>query len=186
MHRPSVGLTYGPGQRATLIPVNGRRLTPSGSAGSFIDVRNIPLSTVPQTMRSTCIEFSRQSRLQVMFDFNILSASRTSAVNGTLTALEALATLLSGTHLLFECVSTHTVAVVPRNLTVCWHTYILRVYTRTRAIGLNDGETDQAVRHASPDVKHTGRARQSLSLGGDDDDIRRARHRPFCWLRRCR
>ena len=37
---------YGIGQRATLILVNGRRLAPSGSAGSFTDVMNIPLSAV--------------------------------------------------------------------------------------------------------------------------------------------
>lgn len=37
---------YGIGQRATLILVNGRRLAPSGSAGSFTDISNIPLSAI--------------------------------------------------------------------------------------------------------------------------------------------
>lgn len=37
---------YGIGQRATLILVNGRRLAPSGTEGSFTDVSNIPLSAV--------------------------------------------------------------------------------------------------------------------------------------------
>ena len=35
---------YGIGQRATLILVNGQRLAPSGTAGSYTDVSNIPLS----------------------------------------------------------------------------------------------------------------------------------------------
>jgi iron complex outermembrane recepter protein len=37
---------YGIGQRATLILVNGRRLAPSGSAGTFTDVSNIPISAI--------------------------------------------------------------------------------------------------------------------------------------------
>lgn len=37
---------FGIGQRATLILVNNRRLAPSGSAGSFTDVLNIPISAV--------------------------------------------------------------------------------------------------------------------------------------------
>jgi len=37
---------YGIGQRATLILVNGQRLAPSGQAGSFTDVSNIPLSAI--------------------------------------------------------------------------------------------------------------------------------------------
>jgi outer membrane receptor protein involved in Fe transport len=37
---------YGIGQRATLVLVNGRRPAPSGSAGSFTDVLNIPVSAV--------------------------------------------------------------------------------------------------------------------------------------------
>jgi outer membrane receptor protein involved in Fe transport len=37
---------FGLGSRATLILVNGRRLAPSGSAGSFIDISNIPMSAV--------------------------------------------------------------------------------------------------------------------------------------------
>jgi iron complex outermembrane receptor protein len=37
---------YGIGQRATLVLVNGRRLAPSGSAGTFTDVANIPISAI--------------------------------------------------------------------------------------------------------------------------------------------
>jgi len=37
---------YGIGQRATLILVNGQRLAPSGSEGSFTDISNIPLSAI--------------------------------------------------------------------------------------------------------------------------------------------
>ena len=34
------------GSRATLVLVNGQRLAPSGSAGAFTDVANIPLSAI--------------------------------------------------------------------------------------------------------------------------------------------
>jgi len=37
---------YGIGQRATLILVDGQRLAPSGSEGSFTDISNIPLSAI--------------------------------------------------------------------------------------------------------------------------------------------
>lgn len=37
---------YGVGQRSTLVLVNGRRLAPSGTAGSFTDVLNLPISAV--------------------------------------------------------------------------------------------------------------------------------------------
>ena len=37
---------YGLGSRATLILVNGRRLAPSGSAGAFTDISNLPLSAI--------------------------------------------------------------------------------------------------------------------------------------------
>lgn len=37
---------YGLGARATLILVNGRRLAPSGSAGTFTDISNIPLTAI--------------------------------------------------------------------------------------------------------------------------------------------
>lgn len=37
---------YGVGQRSTLVLVNGRRLAPGGTAGSFTDVLNLPISAV--------------------------------------------------------------------------------------------------------------------------------------------
>jgi len=37
---------YGIGQRSTLVLVNGRRLAPGGTAGSFTDVLNLPISAV--------------------------------------------------------------------------------------------------------------------------------------------
>jgi len=37
---------YGIGQRATLILVNGQRLAPGGSLGSYVDVMNLPISAV--------------------------------------------------------------------------------------------------------------------------------------------
>lgn len=37
---------FGVGQRATLVLVNGRRLAPSGSAGSYTDILNLPITLV--------------------------------------------------------------------------------------------------------------------------------------------
>ena len=37
---------YGLGSQATVVLVNGRRLAPSGSAGTFTDISNIPLSAI--------------------------------------------------------------------------------------------------------------------------------------------
>ena len=60
-------------------------------------------------------EFSRQSDLQVLFDFNILRGMRTHAVDGELDASAALQTMLKGTTLTFDFVNDRTLAVTPRS-----------------------------------------------------------------------
>jgi outer membrane receptor protein involved in Fe transport len=56
-------------------------------------------------------EFSRQSDLQVLFDFNVLMGMQTRAVRGNLQASDALTAMLAGTGLVFEFVNDHTLAV---------------------------------------------------------------------------
>jgi iron complex outermembrane receptor protein len=58
-------------------------------------------------------EFSRQSNIQVLFDFNILKDLTTEAVHGTYVPSEALKKLLKGTGLKFDWVNDRTIAVTP-------------------------------------------------------------------------
>ena len=69
-------------------------------------------------------EFSRQSDLQVLFDFNILKGLKTRAVAGDLEASTALTSMLQGTNLEFDFVNDHTLAVTPKRPTFLarlWH-----------------------------------------------------------------
>ena len=56
-------------------------------------------------------EFSRQSNLQVLFDFNLLRGIRTHEVHGVLEPSAALATMLADTKLVVEFVNERTVTV---------------------------------------------------------------------------
>jgi iron complex outermembrane receptor protein len=58
-------------------------------------------------------EFSRQSDLQVLFDFNILKGMKTRAVHGDYDASDALKSMLRGTNLVFDFVNERTLAVTP-------------------------------------------------------------------------
>ncbi|MDP9052021.1 MAG: TonB-dependent receptor, partial [Acidobacteriota bacterium] len=69
-------------------------------------------------------EFSRQSDLQVLFDFNILKGLKTRRVTGDLEASAALTSMLQGTNLGFDFVNDHTLAVTPKKPTFIdrlWH-----------------------------------------------------------------
>src|SRR5882757_9637787 len=69
-------------------------------------------------------EFSRQSDLQVLFDFNILRGMKTRAVIGDLDASTALKSMLKGTNLVFDFVNDRTLAVTPKKpslLSRLWH-----------------------------------------------------------------
>jgi outer membrane receptor protein involved in Fe transport len=59
-------------------------------------------------------EFSRQSDLQVLFDFNILRGMKTRAVNGDFSPSDALKRMLKGTNLVFDFVNDRTLAVTPK------------------------------------------------------------------------
>jgi len=69
-------------------------------------------------------EFSRQSDLQVLFDFNLLRGLKTHAVNGDLDPSTALTSMLEGTNLMFDFVNDRTLAVTPKKqsfLRRLWH-----------------------------------------------------------------
>jgi len=69
-------------------------------------------------------EFSHQTDLQVLFDFNVARGMRTQAVNGDLDAETALKTMLKGTNLMFDFVNDRTLAVTPKKpslLQRLWH-----------------------------------------------------------------
>ncbi|MEA3180136.1 MAG: hypothetical protein QOI59_3659, partial [Gammaproteobacteria bacterium] len=84
-------------------------------------------------------EFSRQSDLQVLFDFNILRGMKTRAVIGDLDASTALKSMLKGTNLVFDFVNDRTLAVTPKKPSLfsrLWH----RLKTRPKhASGDDDG-----------------------------------------------
>ena len=76
-------------------------------------------------------EFSRQSDMQVLFDFNILRGMKTRAVNGEFDVSDALTAMLKGTNLGFDFVNDHTLAVTPKKpsmLSKLWH----RAKTRSK------------------------------------------------------
>lgn len=90
-------------------------------------------------------EFSRQSDLQVLFDFNILRGMKTRAVTGDLDASAALKAMLKGTNLVFDFVNDHTLAVTPKKPSVLsrlWHR--LAVHPK-HAPGFDDAGLEQVL-----------------------------------------
>src|SRR3954467_4663292 len=76
-------------------------------------------------------EFSRQSDMQVLFDFNLLSGMKTQAVTGEFDVSDALTAMLKGTNLGFDFVNDHTLAVTPKKPSMfakLWH----RAKTRSK------------------------------------------------------
>lgn len=59
----------------------------------------------------TLNEFSRQSGLQLLFDYNVVRGRRTQAVSGEYEAAAALSRMLAGTGLMFDFVNDRTLAV---------------------------------------------------------------------------
>lgn len=90
-------------------------------------------------------EFSRQSDMQVLFDFNILRGMKTRAVVGDLDAATALKSMLQGTDLVFDFVNDHTLAVTPKKPSVLsrlWH----RLAARPKhAPGYDDAGLEQVL-----------------------------------------
>jgi iron complex outermembrane recepter protein len=86
-------------------------------------------------------EFSRQSDLQVLFDFNLLRGMKTHAVSGDLDASTALTSMLAGTNLVFDFVNDHTLTVTPGKASFfsrLWHRSSLQTVSE-RALGHDDG-----------------------------------------------
>jgi iron complex outermembrane receptor protein len=92
-------------------------------------------------------EFSRQSDLQVLFDFNILRGMKTHAVSGNIDPSTALKTMLKGTNLVFDFVNDRTLAVTPKKpsfLSRLWH----RLKTRPKHV--SDSEDLEQVLISGP------------------------------------
>jgi iron complex outermembrane receptor protein len=88
-------------------------------------------------------EFSRQSDMQVLFDFNLLKGMKTRAVTGDLDVSDALTALLKGTDLGFDFVNDHTLAVTPKKPSMfskLWH----RAKTRSKR-GDDDNGLEQVL-----------------------------------------
>lgn len=90
-------------------------------------------------------EFSRQSDLQVLFDFNIVRGMETRAVTGDLDASTALRSMLKGTNLVFDFVNDHTLAVTPRKPSL-FSRLLHRLKTRTKHTSADyDDELEQVL-----------------------------------------
>src|SRR3954463_10115199 len=63
----------------------------------------------------TLNEFSRQSSLQLLFDYNVVTGRRTHAVSGDLPAIVALQKMLEDTGLSFEYVNDRTLSIAAVN-----------------------------------------------------------------------
>ncbi len=63
----------------------------------------------------TLNEFSRQSSLQLLFDYSVVRGRRTQAVNGDVSAPAALQKMLENTGLAFEYVNERTLSIGPLN-----------------------------------------------------------------------
>ncbi len=94
---------------------------------------------------STLNEFSRQSDLQVLFDFNLLRGVKTRAVTGDLDAATALKTMLTGTNLVFDFVNDHTLAVTPKKPSVLSRLWHRPVSHPKRAPGYDDAGLEQVL-----------------------------------------
>jgi iron complex outermembrane recepter protein len=65
---------------------------------------------------TTLTEFSRQARLQLLFDYNVVKGHKTKPLDGTLTPATALRRLLADTDLDFDFVNERTLAVMQRKV----------------------------------------------------------------------
>jgi iron complex outermembrane recepter protein len=65
---------------------------------------------------STLTEFSRQARLQLLFDYNVVKGHTTKPLDGLLTPAEALRRLLANSDLVFDFVNERTLAVMQRKV----------------------------------------------------------------------
>jgi iron complex outermembrane receptor protein len=65
-----------------------------------------------QDAASALNEFSDQSRLQLLFDYDAVQGVRTRALSGHLRASDALTRMLSGTGLTFEVINDRTISIV--------------------------------------------------------------------------
>jgi iron complex outermembrane recepter protein len=67
---------------------------------------------------TTLTEFSRQARLQLLFDYNVVKGHTTKPLNGVLQPAEALRRLLANSDLDFDFVNERTLAVMQRRAAV--------------------------------------------------------------------
>src|SRR5688572_21126509 len=65
-----------------------------------------------QDAAAALAEFSSQSELQLLFDFDAVQGLRTQAVTGRLRVADALGRMLTGTGLTFEIINARTISIV--------------------------------------------------------------------------
>ena len=65
---------------------------------------------------ATLTEFSRQARLQLLFDYNVVKGHTTKPLDGLFTPADALRRLLAKSDLVFDFVNERTLAVMQRKV----------------------------------------------------------------------
>src|ERR1700716_1721701 len=112
-------------------------------------------------------EFSRQSDLQVLFDFNILRGMKTRAVSGDLDSSTALKAMLKGTNLVFDFVNDRTLAVTPKKpsfFSRLWH----RLKTRPKHASDDDVLEQVLISGSGESGTHPLLGGETLQLGRAD------------------
>jgi iron complex outermembrane receptor protein len=112
-------------------------------------------------------EFSRQSDLQVLFDFNILRGMKTHAVSGDLDPSTALKSMLKGTNLVFDFVNDRTLAVTPKKPSFfrrLWH----RLASRPKHVSDSDDLEQVLISGSSESGTQPLLGAQTLQFGRGD------------------
>src|ERR1041384_3316665 len=93
---------------------------PTIALWAFLAAANLPVRAdnppgfeiAAQDAASALNEFSDQSRLQLLFDYDAVQGLRTRPVSGQLRVSDALTLMLSGTGLTFEIINDRTISIL--------------------------------------------------------------------------
>jgi iron complex outermembrane receptor protein len=82
------------------------------AGAAYAQTDSFELDIAAQDAAGALSEFSAQTRLQLLFDYEAVQGRKTQAIAGRFTATEALARMLSGSDLAFEVINSRTISVV--------------------------------------------------------------------------
>ncbi|MBY8823243.1 TonB-dependent receptor [Sphingomonas colocasiae] len=128
------------------------------AAAQSLDARgNFDIAAQP--VGDALLQFSRQSRVQIVSSAAQLGEARSKPVKGEMTARQALSTLLGGTGLVFRPIGSGSVAIAPDAKPVA------RGGRGTIAGSLNEATTGAALKGARVEIEETGDVASTDDLG---------------------